>query len=97
MGKIAIWILIALAVMLVLRLIGTSKRRVDDAASKPGPDGQGRARQADGRGEERRDGGELMMSCAVCGIHIPASDAVFARGKVFCGADHRDLAERDDA
>ena len=34
-----------------------------------------------------------MMSCAVCGVHLPASDAVFARGKVFCGADHRDVDE----
>ena len=97
MGKIAIWILIALAVMLVLRLIGTNKRRVNDAATPPGQGGGQRARQADGRDEERRDGGELMMSCTVCGIHIPASDAVFARGKVFCSADHRDLAGRDDA
>jgi uncharacterized protein len=97
MGKIAIWILIALAVMLVLRLIATHKRRVDDAETRPGQDGHKHSQQADGGGEERRDGGELMMSCTVCGIHIPASDAVFARGKVFCSADHRDLAGREDA
>ena len=33
---------------------------------------------------------ELMMSCAVCGVHLPASDAVFARGRVYCGPEHRD-------
>jgi hypothetical protein len=38
-----------------------------------------------------------MMSCTVCGTHVPASDALFARGKVFCSAEHRDIVARDDA
>jgi|SoiMethySBSTD1v2_1073268.scaffolds.fasta_scaffold4505769_2 uncharacterized protein len=97
MGKIAIWILVVVAVMLVLRSIGTKKRRVDDASSEAGPGGSRRAQERGDRGEERRDSGELMMSCAVCGIHVPASDAVFARGKVFCSTDHRDTDERNDA
>ena len=90
MGKIAIWILVALAVMLVLRLIAANKRRVDAPSSRSDKPGQGGGRRAQEEGEERRDAGELMMSCAVCGVHIPASDAVFARGKVFCGPEHRD-------
>lgn len=95
MGKIAALVLVVVAVMLVLRLIGNAKRRVDDSSggaaggSRPGT-GQGER----GDREERRDGGELMMSCSVCGVHVPASDAVFARGKVFCSTDHRDAAER---
>jgi len=97
MGKIAIWILVVVAVMLVLRLIGTKKRRVDDSSSEAGPRDARRAQEKGERGEARRDSGELMMSCAVCGIHVPASDAVFAHGKVFCSPDHRDTAERDDA
>lgn len=98
MGKIAIWILVAIAVMLLLRLIGANKRRGE---GKPGDDGPGSGPAPGQRkDEDRRDGaGELMMSCAVCGIHIPASDAVFARGKVFCGPEHRDrdVADRDGA
>ena len=90
MGKIAIWILVALAVMLVLRLIAANKRREDAAPSRPDKPGQGGGRRAQEKDDERRDAGELMMSCAVCGVHIPASDAVFARGKVFCGPEHRD-------
>ena len=94
MGKIAIWILIAVAVMLLLRLIGTAKRggAADRTASGSGASGRRDSKDA----AAERDG-ELMMSCAVCGIHIPSSDAVFARGKVFCGPEHRDLeAPRPD-
>jgi len=98
MGKIAALVLVVVAVMLVLRMIGSAKRRADDSsASAPGgsPPGGGQGDRGDrGDPEVRRDRGELMMSCAVCGVHVPASDAVFAHGKVFCSADHRDAAER---
>jgi uncharacterized protein len=96
MGKIAIWILLAVAVMLVLRMIASHKRRADGGS---GGTRQGKAeRGTSGRSERegtdpRGTGGELMMSCAVCGVHLPASDAIFARGKVFCGPEHRDLEE----
>jgi len=97
MGKIAFWILVAVAVMLVLRLIGTKKRPLDDKSAPEAGPGSSRRSQEKGDHDDRRDSGELMMSCAVCGIHVPTSDAVFARGKVFCSADHRDANERDGA
>ena len=91
MGKIAIWILIAVAVMLLLRLIATAKRRVADDNA---PTVKGGSNVSDSAEDERqRTPGALMMSCAVCAVHIPASDAVFARGKVFCGQEHRDADE----
>jgi hypothetical protein len=31
-----------------------------------------------------------MMQCAVCGVHLPGSEARFAGGKVFCSDAHRD-------
>jgi len=98
MGKIAIWILIVIAVMLVLRLIAVKKRPVDEDAGskKEGKTGRRGSRdEADPRGHP----GELMMSCAVCGIHLPSSEAVFAHGKVFCGPEHREVEEarRDQA
>ena len=98
MGKIAALVLVVVAVMLVLRLIGNAKRRVDDpsaGAAGGAPAGQGQRERGDrGDPDQRRDNGELMMSCSVCGVHVPASDAVFAHGKVFCSTDHRDAAER---
>jgi uncharacterized protein len=92
MGKIAIWILVAVAVMLLLRLIGTGKRRGGGDRPEPGSGASSRSATKDDV-EPRGKAGELMMSCAVCGIHLPSSDAVFARGKVFCGPEHRDLEE----
>jgi uncharacterized protein len=95
MGKIAFWILVAVAVMLVLRLIGTKKQSLDDKSAQGAGHGGSPRSQQKGDHDDRRDSGELMMSCAVCGIHVPASDAVFARGKVFCSADHRDANDPD--
>jgi hypothetical protein len=33
-----------------------------------------------------------MMQCAVCGLHLPGSEARFAGGKVYCSDAHRDRA-----
>ena len=97
MGKIAIWILIAIAVMLVLRLIAGNKRRQDsvDGGAESGSKARGKSGRPGARDDAERGGhgGELMMSCAVCGVHLPASEAVFAGGKVFCGPEHRDVDE----
>ncbi|MBA3479129.1 MAG: hypothetical protein H0T52_12155 [Lautropia sp.] len=90
MGKIAIWILVAIAVMLVLRLIAANKRKV---GADPAAAGKVGSRRPENDAQPRGSAGELMMSCAVCDIHLPASDAVFARGKVFCSPEHRDLDE----
>ncbi|MBA3477015.1 MAG: hypothetical protein H0T52_01220 [Lautropia sp.] len=94
MGKIAIWILVAIVVMQILRVIASHKRKSDADAGTPGRVGGSRGPgKKDAEDAQPRSGGELMMSCAVCDIHLPASDAVFARGKVFCGPEHRDLDE----
>ena len=97
MGKIALWILVAVAVMLVLRMIATHKRRLkeDESDLEGGKSAPGKSGRPGTRGDvdTRGNGAELMMSCAVCGIHLPASDAVFARGRVFCGPEHRDADE----
>jgi uncharacterized protein len=98
MGKIAIWILVIIAIMLVLRLIASKKGSVDGSGDdrKGGSTGRPGSRSD---AEPRGNAGELMMSCAVCGVHLPASEAVFGHGKVFCGAEHRDAdeARRDGA
>ena len=33
-------------------------------------------------------GGERMVACAHCGLHIPRSEAVQAGASVFCSAEH---------
>lgn len=54
--------------------------------------------RARARAEEAAQGGqrpaappapERMVSCAQCGLHLPASEAVFdAGGTAYCGAPH---------
>jgi uncharacterized protein len=36
-------------------------------------------------------GAEEMVSCAQCGVHLPRSEALQARGLHYCSAAHRDL------
>src|SRR5690606_39271466 len=73
MGKIALWIVVIIVVMLAVRAM--KPRRGDDAAAGGKRPGAGRDGDRADQGEAAR--GELMMSCAVCGVHLPASDAVF--------------------
>jgi uncharacterized protein len=88
MGKLLTWLAIGLAVWAAWRLWTISRRRADAA----------RERAASVRGSEAGDGAardrpaapELMMRCAVCGIHLPGSEARFAGGRVFCSDAHRD-------
>ena len=91
MGKLALWVLVAVVVMLLVRMLGTGKRnaRVD----RDGPDGTASKGGESKEAERRGNAGELMMGCAICGVHIPSSDAVFAGGRVYCGAEHRDQDE----
>jgi len=32
---------------------------------------------------------QAMLTCAQCGVHLPANEALPGRGGVFCGAAHR--------
>lgn len=34
---------------------------------------------------------EMMVQCAHCGVHFPASEAVSQAGLSFCSEDHRQL------
>jgi uncharacterized protein len=40
-------------------------------------------------GEARRAGGERMVGCSQCGVHLPISEALEADGRYFCSEDHR--------
>lgn len=97
MGKLALWIGVAILIMLLLRLFGPGRSGAADKTS--GGEGRGdrsggRSKQSDRADPHGRDGAdELMMGCAMCGVYLPASDAVFAHGKVYCCAEHRDQDE----
>ena len=114
MGKIALWIVVIIVVMLLVRALKPRRGDDAAAGDKRSAGGAGRGGdRAIERLRSTRlwfsapcaaastftsSSGELMMSCAVCGVHLPASDAVFAGGRVYCGPEHRDAdldANRD--
>jgi uncharacterized protein len=36
---------------------------------------------------------QIMLSCAVCGVHLPKSDALVGKQGNYCSAAHRQQAE----
>lgn len=89
MGKVLVWVGIALAVWLVWRFVVLSQRRSGRAA-QAGDDAAAPKAGDAGRDPQAGPTPELMMQCAVCGLHLPGSEARFAKGRVYCSDAHRD-------
>ena len=88
MGKIALWIVVIIVVMLLVRAL--KPRRGNDAGAGDKTAAGSRGRDGDRAAEGAGTRGELMMSCAVCGVHLPKSDAVAgADGLPYCSQEHR--------
>ena len=34
-------------------------------------------------------GGEDMVQCAQCGVHLPRSESITTQGRFFCSAEHQ--------
>jgi len=73
------FILLVLAVLVLLWMLRGSLRRVQPRARSPRP---GHAAP------------QAMLTCAHCGVHLPADDALPGRGGVFCDDAHRAAFER---
>lgn len=83
--KYLIWLVIALAVVVWLQRANKTMRAAGDSTA-----GDRKARGAFAR--RSRDEPEVMVQCAHCGIHFPASESVVdAAGVVFCSPEHRRL------
>jgi uncharacterized protein len=83
MGKLLLWFVVVLGVMMVARMISANKARAAGAkASRPR---SGFMRKAPEKAVEH------MVRCAHCGIHLPRSEAVMSAGQTFCGAEHAKL------
>jgi len=85
-GKLLIWVIIILAIMMIARIASARAAHKRHSATQPPP-----------RAPARRPGGqpvESMVRCAHCGIHLPRSEAVLLEGKVWCSRDHARLGER---
>ena len=92
MGKFLVWVGIGLAAWVFWRFVLVGRRRVREEAARDASDeagsGPGRGRAAGGG--PRIAAPEAMMQCAACGVHLPASEARFARGRAYCCDAHRD-------
>lgn len=91
MGKVLTWVLIGLILWGAWRLYTISQRRSERARRDAGavPPGDGR----DAGGEPARVAApEAMVRCAVCGVHLPGSEARWSGGRTYCGDAHRDEA-----
>jgi uncharacterized protein len=75
-------VVVLLAVLLLVwLLLGSSRRRAKDA-------------RRDAPAAQPPSSVEGMVACAHCGVHLPGSLAVLARGQAYCSAAHRDAGPR---
>lgn len=75
--KFLIWVLLLALVAFLLGVKRARPRRAEPPPAAPPPP------------SHRNDGLEAMVSCAECGTHLPASEALPGRGGQFCSAAHR--------
>lgn len=68
------YLLLVLAVVALLWLLRSARRRVDAPPAAP---------------EHPAAPPQAMVTCAHCGVHLPAGEALPGRGGVFCGEAHR--------
>ena len=66
-------ILLALGILFVYWLLKGYRRRVDGDAAGTAP----------------RTEAETMVKCAQCGVHLPRSESIMARGSFYCSAEHQ--------
>jgi uncharacterized protein len=90
MTRLLFWIALAILVVAAIRskLRAAMTRAQDPAvnpASGPAPASSGADTKAWRRVEDQS---ETMLSCAHCGIYFPASEAVRADGRDYCGTAH---------
>lgn len=94
MGKLLSWIVLIALVYAGMRLFVVFQRKSQAAAlareRRAQAEAAGRSGAAQTRGGKTPAEGEKMLACAHCGAWSPASDMVAARGRHYCGVEHRD-------
>ena len=66
-------ILLALGFLFVYWLLKGYRRRLDRDSGTPASPAEA----------------ETMVKCAQCGVHLPRSESITARGSVYCSAEHQ--------
>ena len=83
MGKVVFWLVVVFAVLLVLRLINTSKSR---------------ARRGPARSGAKAGKQDAMVKCVDCGVYLPSAEAKLGPDGPLCGDPQcvRNHARRED-
>lgn len=71
-------IFLVLGVLLAYWILKGYRRRVDRDRPPPPP---------------QAGGGETMVRCAQCGVHLPRSESITTGGQFFCSTEHQRLHE----
>ena len=83
------WVLWLLVCVLVIAAIVVKIRRAARIIIFKEPPQQNSYAQDSPRVEGVRTSNvEQMVSCAKCGVYVPASEAIFRTGKVYCCEEH---------
>ncbi|KGF79400.1 hypothetical protein IA69_24250 [Massilia sp. JS1662] len=87
MTRLLFWIALVILVVAAIRskLRAAMTRAQQGPAAGPAPASAGGDAKAWRRVEDQS---ETMLSCAHCGIYFPASEAVRADGRDYCGTAH---------
>ncbi len=75
-----------LLILFILLVIFATKALRGGKGPSQGPaDDARRRRQGPGDGDKDK----VMLACALCGLHLPRSEALPGKGGVFCSEAHR--------
>lgn len=83
--KIIFWMLVIAGAIMLVRRYGAlaaarARRDAQAAAGQSAADAASPARPADA---------DMMVACSICDLHLPASEAIFAHGRVYCCEAHQ--------
>jgi uncharacterized protein len=72
-------VLLVLGLLLVYWILRSYRRRVERREPRPPSAG----------------GGENMVQCARCGVHLPRSESITTQGQFYCSPDHQRLHQSE--
>lgn len=80
LGKVLVWVLVVLGVMIVMRILSQKKHK---------------ARQSPQLHKRPAKSTESMVRCAHCGIYLPRSEALMSNHHTWCSLEHAKLGPRN--
>jgi len=89
MGKLLLWAIVVLAVLIAMRL--WSHKNAHQSAHKSAA--QRRRTEDNARPDDATS--EAMVRCAHCGVHLPRSEALLKNGQLWCCEAHARLGHAD--